>query len=471
MSQFFSIFISFRSGHEVYYLPFLYKPETQSITFMIFSIIYSIQISHVISNQNIDAPHYNNHFLIYNKELPTDAKNITTFEICDIWSRKINGECVRCDTTNAQQPCKFVEFSPLCLRCTETGCLQGYKGNNCQQCASGFYQDYAGCSQCILSLGPLYTYLTYMVLIYLMFVGSSYAAHYSLLPYIVKTAQLFVALSTLNSTNNLTWMVGLQTFILDPLAVQWECFKIPTGYAPLLGLVMVFGFWALHVMFWGFVKVYTAILKKTFSDSVLPDMKRVIDSSMGAWTFYLEWQSPILVYRFVQGLQYEWIPNLIGLIVMITLITMNFVGANWLKSIVFPGTIPFVRFGPAFYKLKPDFFYFYLLTHFWWGLLAINTFLLHPYMQRIVIVIALLSRSIMHYYNVFKRPVTWYGELIVLIFGMIWCFTLDKSYSYLIPIFALLANFAVLGLEISWCHQKTWVKNLKPEVVIYFHIV
>ena len=425
----------------------------------------SIKISHVASNQDIqNAPRVGNQFILYNQNNPSDAQNISTFEICDMWSRNINGVCVQCDTSNSNLRCFKQQFSSLCLKCTDTGCVQGYNGDSCSTCTYGYYQTYNGCAQCLIPYSPLYTFSTYIIILWLAFIGSGYAAHYSLLAYVVKSGQLFVALSSLAQTD-LSWMVGLQTFVLDPLAVQWECFNIPNGFAPIMGLVMVGGFWVINIFIWGLIKLYILVLQRYFHDLSPPDMRRVKDATLGAWSFYIDWQFPILMYRFVQGIPNQWIPNTIGLVLLILIVFISYFGARRVQAIIFPGTIPFVRFGPSFYKLKPDYFHFYLFGHLWWAMLALNTLILHPYLQRIVIVVVLLSRSIMHFYSIFKRPVTWYGELVVLVFGMIWCFTVDKTYGYVVVILALIMNMVMLSVEISWCYQKKWFTNIKPEVV------
>lgn len=431
-------------------------------------VIATIKINHVASNQEINAPHAGNQFILYNQDLPSDAQNISSFQICDIWERLINNVCVRCDTTNPNLPCSNpLKSNPLCLQCTSNGCVSGYSGTNCQSCSSGYYQTYNGCSQCLMPFGPLYTYSTYIVILWLTFIGSGYAAHYSLLIYVVKISQMFVALSSLSQVN-LSWMVGIQTFVLDPLAGQWECYNIPFGYAPIMGLIMVAGFWVANMIVWALIRVYITVLEKYFSDLSKPNMKRVKDTTLGAWSLYVDWQFPILMFRFVQGLQYQWIPNLIGLIVLIILVLINYLGAKWVKAIIFPGTIPFAKFGPSFYKLKPDYFHYYIFNHLWWGALGLSTYLIHPYLQRIIIVFVLLTRSMMHFNNIFKRPITWYGELIILVFGMIWCFAVDTTFGYIVAILALIANIIILAIEIAWCYQKTWLANVKPEAVIKF---
>ena len=424
---------------------------------LLFSLLLGIQISHIVENGNQK--------IIYNQDIPSNAQNVSTFEVCDLWSRKVNGECVLCDTTNNQKPCRNLEERPLCVTCTEVGCVDGYTGTNCRSCSKNSYQNYNGCSTCpFLKIGPLYTYVFYAFVLLLSYGCSAFASHYSLLTYSIKSVQVIVALSSLSQVD-IPWIVGLQTFVLDPLAVQWECFGIPFGYAPLMGLVMIAGFWVINILLWGIIYVYIQLLKKYFSDTIIPNMHRVIDSTIGAWSFYIEWQSPILVYRFVQGLQFEWIPNLIGLLTLIIIAILSFVFANRVKTVIFPGTKPFVKFGPLFYKYKPDYFYFYLLSIMWWGLLATNSYLPHPNLQRIVVIIVLLLRSTLHYLDIYKRPITWCGELALITFGMTWCFGVDKSYSWVIFIVSCLVNLALLALEISWCYQKTWIKNQKPEVV------
>eukprot|EP00835_Amoeboradix_gromovi_P004292 NODE_326_length_10940_cov_0.392122.p2 type:complete len:431 gc:universal NODE_326_length_10940_cov_0.392122:7450-6158(-) len=424
---------------------------------ILFQIISaSLRITHVSSNQILQAPRIGNQYMLYNQEIPSDGKDIASFEVCDIWSARINGTCVQCDTTNGNKKC---------VDSAAASCPTGYIGDACKTCSIGFYRTSNGCAQCLMPFGPLYTYSTFLAVLWIAFMGSGYAAHFSLLVYVVKTAQLFVALSSLSKTD-LYWMTALQTFVLDPLAVQWECFGITTGYAPLMGLIMVGGFWVANLLLWGVISLYILFLDKVFPDLLPPDIKKIKDSSIGAWTFYLEWQSPILVFRFVQGLQQHFTLNFVGLIVILILLFFSFFSAKWIKAVIFPGTIPFIRYGPAFYKLKPSYFYFYLINHMWWAVLALNTFLYHPYLQRIIIVVALLSRSLIHFFNVFKRPITWYGEVIVAVAGMLFCFAVDKPYSFVIVILTFIANFAILGVEISWCHGKKWAFNSKPEVVI-----
>ena len=253
--------------------------------------------------------------------------------------------------------------------------------------------------------------------------------------------------------------------------MQVECFGIDYGMSAVFGLIVYGVYWIGQMMLLGISKIYCLFLSKIDSEMPKPSVVRMLDNAIGGWSVLLEWTMPLFLLRAVQNLHHEPISNAIVVVVLMLIVMLQYAGIYTKRDGIFPGSRPFVKFGPLVFRYKQRSMWFFVLNYVWFGVVATNQFVHHHQLRILVLLIAIMFRTHFILYKAYKRSITLYAEALSMGSALVWLFTIDKSYGVGTPILVLMSHLVVLLLEISWCYKKQWLKTKDFESVYYSYVV